>query len=54
VEQLAELIDALQPTSPVFVNCAGAAQLASLSVLGFINAVVSGAAGAAIVAPKIP
>lgn len=47
VEQLAELVDALQPTSPVFVNCAGAAQLASLSVLSFINAVVTGALGVA-------
>lgn len=53
VEQLAELIDALQPTSPLFVNCAGAAQLAGLSVLGFINAVVSGAASAAVIAPKL-
>ena len=54
VEQLAELIDALQPTSPVFVNCAGAAQLANLSVLGFINAVVTGAVGVAAIVPKIP
>ena len=54
VEQLAELIDALQPTSPVFVNCAGAAQLANLSVLSFINAVVTGAVGVAAVAPKLP
>jgi hypothetical protein len=52
VEQLAELVDALQPTSPVFVNCAGAAQLANLSVLSFINAVVTGAAGIAVLAPK--
>jgi hypothetical protein len=54
VEQLAELIDALQPTSPVFVNCAGAAQLANLSVLGFVNAVVTGTVGVAAIAPKIP
>ena len=52
VEQFAELVDGLQPTSPVFVNCAGAAQLAQLSVLGFINAVVSGVAGAAVLVPK--
>lgn len=53
VEEIAELIDGLQPTSPLFVNCAGAAQLAQLSVLSFINAIVTGAAGIAVMAPKL-
>lgn len=52
IEQLAELIDALQPTSPLFVNCGGAAQLAGQSVLQFINGVVTGVAGAAVLISK--
>ena len=53
VEQLAELIDALQPTSPLFVNCGGAAQLAGQSVLQFINSLVTGISGIALVIPKL-
>ena len=53
VEQFAELVDGLQPTSPIFVQCAGAAQLAQLSVLSFVNAIVTGAASAAVLAPKL-
>lgn len=54
IEQGSELLDSLQPNSPVFVNCAGAAALAGQAVLTFVNAVVTGIAGIAVVAPKIP
>jgi hypothetical protein len=53
IEQTAELVDALQPTSAVIVQCAGAAQLVQLSVLQFIQTVVTGATGALLVAPKL-
>jgi hypothetical protein len=52
IEQAAELADTLNPSSPVFVNCAGAAALAGQSVLSFVNAVVTGIAGIAVAAPK--
>lgn len=54
IEQGAELLDSLQPTSPIFVNCAGAASLAGQNVLTFVNAIVTGIAGIATLAPKIP
>ena len=47
VEQLAEVIDNLAPTGPLFTACAGAAQLAKTNTLTFINAIVSGASGLA-------
>jgi hypothetical protein len=47
VEQLAEVIDNLAPTGPLFTACAGAAQLARTNTLTFINAIVTGAAGLA-------
>lgn len=53
VESLAEIIDNLSPQGPLFVNCAGAAQLAKTNVLSFVNAVVTGAAGFAAM-PIIP
>jgi hypothetical protein len=53
VESLAEVIDNLSPQGPLFVNCAGAAQLAKTNVLTFVNAVITGAAGFAAM-PVIP
>lgn len=53
VETLAEVIDNLSPQGPLFVSCAGAAQLAKTNVLTFINAAVTGAAGIAAM-PIIP
>lgn len=54
VEELAEVIDALQPTSPLFVNCGGAAQLVQQNVLVFINSVVTGFLGATKALPLLP
>jgi hypothetical protein len=42
---LAETIDNLSPTGPLFTSCAGAAEMAKMSVLRFINTAVTGAAG---------
>jgi hypothetical protein len=53
VESLAEVVDNLSPSGPLFTACAGAAQLAKTNVLTFINAVVTGAAGLAAM-PVIP
>lgn len=53
VETLAEVVDNLSPTGPLFTACAGAAQLAKTNVLTFINAAVTGAAGIAAM-PVIP
>lgn len=53
VEGLAEVVDNLSPQGPLFVSCAGAAQLAKTNVLSFVNAVVTGAAGFAAM-PIIP
>lgn len=53
IEQAAELADTLNPSSPVFVNCAGAAMLAGQTVLSFVNALVTGIAGIAVLAPKL-
>lgn len=52
LEMAAEGIDALSPTGPLFTSCAGAAALAGMNVLAFINAMVAGTAAAAIVVPK--
>lgn len=52
LEQAAEGIDSLSPTGPLFTSCAGAAALAGMNVMAFINAVVTGTAAAAIVVPK--
>lgn len=52
LEQIAEGIDSLSPTGPLFTSCAGAAGLAGMNVLAFINAVTAGTAAAAIVIPK--
>jgi hypothetical protein len=51
-ETLAEIIDAVQPGGPLWTSCSGAAQLAATNTIAFINALVSGAAGLAILAPK--
>jgi len=48
-ERLAEIIDALQPTSPTMTACAGAAQLTGQSVLALINGLVTGTAALAAV-----
>jgi hypothetical protein len=48
VEQLAQVIDNLAPTGPLFTACAGAAQLAKTNTLTFINAIVTGASGLAV------
>lgn len=53
VESLAEIIDNLSPQGPLFVSCAGAAQLAKTNVLAFVNGVVTGVAGFAAM-PVIP
>ena len=51
-ETFAEVIDAIQPGGPLFTSCSGAAQLAATDTLAFVNALVTGAAGLALVAPK--
>jgi hypothetical protein len=51
-ETLAEVIDAIQPGGPLWTSCSGAAQLAATNTVTFINTLVSGAAGLAILAPK--
>jgi hypothetical protein len=53
VEQAAETIDNLSPSGPLFVNCAGMAQLTKTNVLTLVNAIVTGAAGFAAM-PIIP
>lgn len=52
LEIAAEGIDSLSPTGPLFTSCAGAAALAGMNVLAFINALVTGTTAAAIVVPK--
>lgn len=44
VESLAEIIDNLSPQGTLYTSCAGAAQLAKMNVLAFINALVTGVA----------
>lgn len=43
-EQGLEIIDGLQPTSPLIVACGPAANAINMSVLNFINTIVTGAA----------
>jgi len=50
-ETLAEVIDAVQPGGPLWTSCSGAAQLAATNTVAFINGLVSGAAGLAVLAP---
>lgn len=52
LETIAEGIDSLSPTGPLFTSCAGAAALAGMNVLAFINAMVTGVAATALVVPK--
>ena len=53
VEQAAETIDNLSPSGPLFVACAGMAQLMKTNVLTLINAIVTSAAAFAVM-PTIP
>jgi hypothetical protein len=48
LERIAEGIDSLSPTGPLFTSCAGAAALAGTNVLAFINGLVAAVA----IAPK--
>ena len=52
LEIIAEGIDSLSPTGPLYTSCAGAAALAQTNVLSFINSIVTGTAAAALVVPK--
>jgi hypothetical protein len=54
VETFAEVIDDLSPQGALFTSCAGAAQLLGTNTLAFINAAITGVAGIAVLAPKIP
>jgi len=51
IEQLAEVVDNLAPTGPLFTSCAGAAELAKASTLAFVNAIVTGVAASAVAIP---
>jgi len=53
MEITAEVIDALSPTGPLFTSCSGAAGLLRMQVLQVINAIVTGAAGAAVLGPAV-
>lgn len=46
-ERFAELLEDLNPSGPLFVACAGTAQLFKLQVLQLINALITGAVGLA-------
>ena len=50
-ETFAEVIDAVQPGGPLWTSCSGAAQLAGTNTVTFVNALISGAAGLAVLAP---
>lgn len=52
LETIAEGIDSLSPTGPLFTSCAGAAAMAGMNVLAFINALATGTAAAALIVPK--
>ena len=52
LEIIAEGIDSLSPTGPLYTSCAGAAALAQMNVLTFINQVVTGVAASALAIPK--
>jgi len=43
-ESLAEVIDNLSPQGTLFTSCAGAAELAKMNTLAFINALITGVA----------
>ena len=46
-EKFVEVLDNLQPSGPIFIGCAAAAQMLSANTLTFINALIGGAAGLA-------
>ena len=48
IEDIAELIDNLSPQGKLFTSCAGAAQMFKTNTLAAINAIVTGAAGIAL------
>lgn len=52
LETIAEGIDSLSPTGPLYTSCAGAAALANTNVLTFINSVVTGTAATTLLIPK--
>ena len=54
LEKAAQVIDNLQPTSPVVSGCAPAAQVLKMDVLNFISTVVSGAAIKTLTAGVLP
>jgi len=54
IESQAEILDNLSPQGTLFTSCAGAAEMAKMQVLQFINAVVTGAAGLAAGGVAIP
>jgi hypothetical protein len=54
IEIMAEIVDNLSPQGPLFTSCAGAAQLFKMNVLQLINGIITGAIGAATIAPVIP
>ena len=54
VEQVAEVIDALATTGPLFTACAGAAQLAKTSTLTLVSTIFAGASAFTAIAPIIP
>jgi hypothetical protein len=54
VEGVAEVIDALSTTGPLFTSCAGAAQLAKTSTLTLINTILAGATAFTAITPIIP
>ena len=54
IESQAEVLDNLSPQGTLFTSCAGAAEMAKMQVLQFVNAVVTGAAGLAAGGVAIP
>ena len=47
-EQLAQIVEALSPTGPLFQGCSAAAQSVGMNVLTFVNAVIGGSTGLAV------
>lgn len=54
LEKASQVIDNLQPTSPVVSGCAPAAQALKMDVLNFINTIVTGAAIKTLTAGVLP
>ena len=47
-EQLAQIVEAIAPTGPLFQGCAAAAQSVGMNVLVFVQAIIGGATGLAV------